>query len=65
MAQTGAPYYTEDYQSDERFLHREYIDSAVAGEKIRAILGVPLSVEGNVIGALLAVHRNVRPVPAR
>ncbi|QBR93505.1 GAF domain-containing protein [Nocardioides euryhalodurans] len=63
VAQTGAPYFTEDYQSDSRFLHRGYIDEAVAGEKIRAILGVPLTVEGRVIGALLAVHRSVRPFP--
>ncbi len=64
VAQTGAPYFTEDYQSDERFVHREYIDTAVEGEQIRAILGVPLQVEGKVIGALLAVHRTVRPFPA-
>ncbi len=64
VAQSGAPYFTEDYQADERFVHRDYIDSAVAGEEIRAILGVPLTVEGTVIGALLAVHRTVRPFPA-
>ena len=64
VAQSGAPYFTEDYQADERFLHRDYIDTAVAGEQIRAILGVPLTVEGKVIGALLAVHRSVRPFPA-
>ena len=64
VAQSGAPYFTEDYQSDERFVHREFIDSAVAGEGIRAILGVPLVVEGHVIGALLAVHRTVRPFPS-
>ncbi|MBD8868386.1 helix-turn-helix domain-containing protein [Nocardioides sp. MJB4] len=63
VAQAGAPYFTEDYQVDERFVHREYIDSAVAGERIRAILGVPLVVDGHVIGALLAVHRTVRPFP--
>src|SRR6478735_6128625 len=63
VAQTGEPYYTEDYQHDARFLHREFIDSAVHGERIRAILGVPLTVEGKVIGALLAVHRNVRRFP--
>jgi PAS domain-containing protein len=63
VAQTGEPYFTEDYQNDERFVHREFIDSAVEGEKIRAILGVPLMVEGTVIGALLAVHRNVRRFP--
>ncbi|MGH3308170.1 MAG: GAF domain-containing protein, partial [Nocardioides sp.] len=63
VAQTGAPYFTQDYQSDERFVHRGYIDEAVAGERIRAILGVPLVVDGQVIGALLAVHRTVRPFP--
>ena len=36
----------------------------MAGERIRAILGVPLLVEGRVIGALLAVHRSVRRFPA-
>ncbi len=64
VAQSGAPYFTEDYQADERFVHRDYIDSAVEGEQIRAILGVPLTVGGTVIGALLAVHRSVRPFPA-
>ena len=64
VAQTGAPYFTEDYQADDRFVHREYIDDAVAGERIRAILGVPLVVDGRVIGALLAVHRSVRPFPS-
>lgn len=64
VAQSGAPYFTEDYRADERFVHRDYIDSAVDGEQIRAILGVPLEVEGTVIGALLAVHRRVRPFPA-
>lgn len=64
VAQSGAPYFTEDYQSDARFVHREFIDEAVAGEQIRAILGVPLEVEGVVIGALLAVHRRVRRFPA-
>ena len=63
VAQTGAPYFTEDYQSDERFVHRSYIDEAVAGERIRAILGVPLVLDGRVIGTLLAVHRTVRPFP--
>lgn len=63
VAQRGAPYFTEDYQADARFVHRTYIDDAVAGERIRAILGVPLLVEGEVIGTLLAVHRSVRPFP--
>lgn len=65
VAQTGEPYYTEDYGNDERFVHRDFIDTAVEGERIRAILGVPLTVDGTVIGALLAVHRNVRRFPPR
>ena len=44
-------------------MHRTYIDEAVDGERIRAILGVPLVLEGRVIGALLAVHRTVRRFP--
>ena len=63
VAQTGAAYFTEDYASDERFVHQGYIDEAVAGEQIRAILGVPLVLDGVVIGALLAVHRSVRRFP--
>ena len=63
VAQTGAPYYTDDYQTDQRFVHRSYIDHAVQDENIRAILGVPLIVEGKVIGALLAGHRSVRAFP--
>lgn len=63
VAQTGAPYYTDDYQSDPRFQHHQFIDSAVDLEGIRAILGVPLLVDGRVIGALLATHRKVRPFP--
>jgi hypothetical protein len=63
VAQTGAAYYTEDYSTDERFVHQGYIDEAVAGEQIRAILGVPLVLDGVVIGALLAVHRSVRRFP--
>ena len=63
VAQTGAAYFTEDYAADDRFVHRGYIDDAVAGEQIRAILGVPLVLDGTVIGALLAVHRSVRRFP--
>ncbi len=63
VAQTGAPYHTDDYQHDSRFVHREYIDHAVDDEGLRAILGVPLLVEGTVIGALLATHRTVRAFP--
>ncbi|WP_215812966.1 GAF domain-containing protein [Pimelobacter sp. 30-1] len=64
VAQEGEPYFTEDYRTDARFFHRRYIDDAVDGEQVRAILGVPLKVGGKVIGALLATHRRVRRFPA-
>ncbi|MGH3358637.1 MAG: helix-turn-helix domain-containing protein [Nocardioidaceae bacterium] len=65
VAQTGQPYSTSDYQADERFQHRGYIDEAVADESIRAILGVPMLVDGECIGALLASNRTTRPFPAQ
>lgn len=63
VAQTGAPWFTSDYAQDERFRRRRFIDDAVADEHIRAILGVPLVLDGRVIGTLLATHRSVRPFP--
>ncbi|MDO9380537.1 MAG: GAF domain-containing protein [Nocardioidaceae bacterium] len=61
VADTGVPYATPDYHADERFAHREYIDDAVDDERIHAILGVPMKVKGEVIGALLAANRTPRP----
>jgi GAF domain-containing protein/sugar diacid utilization regulator len=63
VAQRGAPYSTDDYFEDRRFIHRDYIDHAVQAEGIRAILGVPLTLDGKVIGALLAGNRSRRPFP--
>jgi GAF domain-containing protein/sugar diacid utilization regulator len=63
VAQRGAPYATDDYFEDRRFVHRDYIDRAVEAEGIRAILGVPLTLDGKVIGALLAGNRSRRPFP--
>lgn len=65
VAQTGQPYSTSDYHADARFRHRGYIDEAVADESIRAILGVPMLVDGECIGALLAANRTTRPFPAQ
>ena len=64
VAQSGQPYSTPDYHADERFEHRGYIDEAVTDESIRAILGVPMVVDGECIGALLAANRTTRPFPA-
>ena len=64
VAQTGQPYSTPDYHADDRFRHRGYIDEAVTDESIRAILGVPMVVDGESIGALLTANRTTRPFPA-
>ncbi len=61
VAQTASPYATADYHHDERFSHTRTIDSAVIDEGLIAILGVPLLVNGKVIGVLFASSRRVRP----
>ena len=63
VAQSGAPYFTEDYQADERFVHRDYIDTRWRASRSGRSSGCRSRVEGKVIGALLAVHRTVRPFP--
>ncbi|WP_420807930.1 helix-turn-helix domain-containing protein [Amycolatopsis antarctica] len=57
VAQTARPYATADYPSDDRFDHTGPIDEAVTDEGLIAILGVPLSLGGTVIGVLYAGDR--------
>lgn len=61
VAQTATPYSTADYFADERFRHTTPIDSAVADEGLKSILGVPMLLGRQVIGVLYAANRNVRP----
>ncbi|USQ76624.1 helix-turn-helix domain-containing protein [Ornithinimicrobium cryptoxanthini] len=61
VAQTARPYMTDDYFADERFNHTRPIDSAVDGEELRAILGVPLLLGRTVIGVLYAANHDARP----
>jgi sugar diacid utilization regulator len=61
VAQTATPYSTPDYFEDERFRHTGSIDSAVADEGLKSILGVPLLLGKQVIGVLYAANRSVRP----
>ncbi|UQS22929.1 GAF domain-containing protein [Amycolatopsis thermalba] len=60
VAQSARPYATPDYFRDERFLHTTPIDDAVRDEGLAAILGVPLSLGGTVIGVLYASDRTPR-----
>ncbi|HEU4514289.1 MAG TPA: GAF domain-containing protein [Nocardioidaceae bacterium] len=61
VAQTATPYSTPDYFEDDRFRHTGPIDSAVADEGLRSIIGVPLLLGKQVIGVLYAANRRVRP----
>lgn len=58
MATGEAPSQSADYLADETKSHLESIDAAVAAEGVKAIMGVPLRVEGKVIGALLVADRH-------
>ncbi|WP_019854291.1 helix-turn-helix domain-containing protein [Actinopolyspora mortivallis] len=60
VAQTARPYASPSYFEDTRFTHTEEIDAAVRDERLLAILGVPLTVGGSVIGVLYAADRNRR-----
>ncbi|MFD0482241.1 helix-turn-helix domain-containing protein [Kineococcus sp. GCM10028916] len=57
VATGNSPRWTRDYLADTSLSHLPGVDSSVAGEGVRAIMGVPLRVEGRVIGALLVAQR--------
>ncbi|MFW5416937.1 GAF domain-containing protein [Nocardiopsis sp. CNT-189] len=61
VAQTALPYVTANYFADTRFAHTDPIDTAVSEEGLIAILGVPLQLNGRVIGVLFAANRRERP----
>jgi GAF domain-containing protein len=64
VAHTGMSHQSSDYLRDERLAHNADVDAAVAAEGIKAILGVPLKVSGNLIGILFAAHRTQRTFAA-
>jgi hypothetical protein len=55
-----APYQTSDYLTDKTFTHLPQVDAIVRAEGVRAIMGVPLTVVGRVIGALVVAERRPR-----
>ncbi|GAB5079042.1 GAF domain-containing protein [Arthrobacter sp. AD-310] len=58
VATGEAPAQSADYLMDKTKSHLESSDAAVAAEGVKAIMGVPLRVEGKVIGALLVADRH-------
>ncbi|MFL4476043.1 helix-turn-helix domain-containing protein [Paeniglutamicibacter sp. MACA_103] len=58
VATGGSPAQSADYLADASKSHLKLSDSAVAAEGVKAIMGVPLRVEGQVIGALMVADRH-------
>lgn len=56
----GEPAWTHDYLSESSFVHDPAADTAARSENIRGLLGVPLQVRGEVLGALFASTRQGR-----
>ncbi len=49
---------TSDYVDDPTIVHLDSIDDIVRAEGVRAILGVPMNVQGRIQGALLIADRS-------
>ena len=58
---SGQPYWTADYLADQDLRHLDVVDTAAADERLAGILGVPLRVGEETIGALFAAERRPRP----
>lgn len=56
----GEPAWTHDYPAESSFVHDPAADTAARSEDIRGLLGVPLQVRGEVLGALFASTRQER-----
>ncbi|WP_197517446.1 helix-turn-helix domain-containing protein [Microbacterium karelineae] len=60
IARGVAPYQTRDYLDDDHLTHIPEIDEIVRAEGVRAIMGVPLTVGGRALGALVVAERHPR-----
>lgn len=56
----ATPYATDDYLADRGIEHLGHVDAATMEEGILAVLGVPLLLNGTVMGALLVANRSPR-----
>jgi hypothetical protein len=63
-ASTRQAAWTRDHGADPKVSHRDDVDEAVRAEGIRGILGTPLIVGGEVIGALMVGDRHPRSYTA-
>lgn len=58
VADTLQPWWTADYQADDRFLRVRSIESGVDDEGLVSVCGAPLLVEGEFVGVLFAAYRS-------
>ncbi|WP_228981088.1 GAF domain-containing protein [Streptomyces sp. DH12] len=65
VARTGEPYTVTSYLADDSFTRTAEIDRTVAAERIESLLGVPVKLNQEVIGVLLAAHRSRRGFNSR
>lgn len=54
---TGLPFTTANYLSDDRFMHDPTLDSAFKSEGVDSLVGVPLISDGEVVGLLFVADR--------
>lgn len=61
----GEPVTALDYLEDERLQHQRSADQIARDEGLRTITGVPLRLQGRVIGVLMIANREVRALLPR
>lgn len=60
VAATRQPVQVEDYAQAPEIEHNDYLDEHVSGEGIRTLLGVPLEIDGRLLGVLFAGRRTTQ-----
>lgn len=60
VAATRQPVQVEDYAKAPEIEHNDYLDDHVGGEGIRTLLGVPMEIDGRLLGVLFAGRRKAQ-----
>lgn len=65
VASSRRPFQVANYQETTAFAHSDYLDKQVSVEGLVALLGVPLEVDGRLLGILFAGRRRNEPFSER
>ncbi|MBR8742668.1 helix-turn-helix domain-containing protein [Nocardiopsis sp. MG754419] len=60
VVRTLAPHWVADYWDTSDFDHDPEIDRTIREERLRSLLGVPVSADGEILGVLFAADRSAR-----